>query len=405
MPNFDTLTTSQNRTLLESQIKPGLVINPLTIENFQLFSGVHRSLIDQETGERKGVNGYAVVTNFFLNGLWSEHPISDADRRLLMALESSTVFRSMNGYGVVIKQGNRYQAIDSRYFWYLVDDNGDQIGSVVMYPYSSTNEEFPNRARVVISNNANRSMEVREYVFQGVTLGRVIGTNTVAGDVIAWGDGANDYDNIRYLINELNKRLDKNSILLDRHSSPHLMGPPNAFQKRDPKGTSGQESDNSQFKYNEEGMYLPVDSQGVDYKYLTWESEAELNKFQVSTVLNLIHIETGIPATAFGISSATGDSGLSLERQMFAALAKVRRWQRDIEDAIEHIGIDDLQWPRDPFGSYSEKVNQVIQLISAGLITPDEGRKLLGIKGPAPIITTEDSDNDSNNTQNVGNTS
>ena len=392
------LTTSYSRQLLESQIKPGLLLNPITLKYTQLYLGIHSTQVDEQ-GNQKGVNGYEITTNFFLNGLWSEYPRTAASNTLLSALEDSTIFRSVNGYGVVVNQGTRFKAIDSRYYWELVDEKGEKIGSVVAYPYSSTNEaEFPNRIKVCISKDDNRQIEVREYTFEGITIGRLLSNTTERGDIIAWGNGISDYSNLEWLVNELNKRLDKNSVLLDRHSSPHLMGPPTAFQKRDPAGNTGQESDNSEFKFDEEGMYLPVDSQGGEYKYLVWEANAELNKFQLNRVLDLIHVKTGIPATAFGISSQTsGDSGLSLERQMFAALAKVRRWQRDIEAAVENINVTDLSWPKDPFASFSEVVNQQIQLVGAGIISADEARSTLGYAGTAP----EQEDNNNDNTENM----
>ena len=381
-----TLMTSENRQLLESQIQPGLILNPITEEYYRLFKGKDQTQVDQETGQLIGVNGFEIVTQFFQNVLWAQYPHTSASTRLLQALETSTEYRSINGYGVVVVQGNSYRAIDSRYYWALVNNVGELIGSVVAYPYSSTNQDaLPDRVKVCISQDETDTIQVREYHYSGVTIGQNISVDNVQGDIIAWGDGKSDYTSLKWLMQELNNRLNKNRTLLDRHSNPHLMGPPNALApKTSQGGQTGNESDNAQFNYDEQGMFLPTDGE-QEYKYLVWNANAELNKFQLNRILDLIHMQTGIPATAFGISSqTTGDSGLSLERQMFAALAKVSRWQRDIETAVESLGVTDLQWNPDLLGTFASRVQQNIQLVQSDIISRDEARADLGYAGNAP---------------------
>lgn len=356
--------TLSNRNISFEQIQRNFIVNPISEENQRLYFG-----------DANSVNYYAILTNFYVNALWGQYPQTAAPNELLAALECSTIQRSINGWGAVVKFGEAYEAVNTRYYWRAIDlETGRQAGHVLMFPYNDESDQtrghVPNKIRVISYRFGDGAVRVQNFDFSGSTLGNSVG-DSMTGDssIVVWGDGVNDYDNVKWLVNELNKRLTKNSSLLDRHSSPHIQGPPIAVNT---------DSGRSQVNIDQEGSFLPVDNPNNEYKYLTWDSQGSLSTFTIDKVIDLLHLQTGIPMSAFGMVRNTA-SGVSLERQMFAALAKVRRWRRSIEMSVAEMDITDFQWPNDPFAGWRETLEGEQILVQSGIISPEQSMARLGI--------------------------
>lgn len=365
------------RQLKRTDIHTGTILQAIPNTNELLFAGPSDS-----------ANFYAIVTNFYSNAIWGTAPRDIARRNILAAFEEATRQRSINGIGVVLRQGEQYRSINSRYYWQLVDETtGLPIGSVVGYPYyvgptQGIAVSLPNRIKIVIQADSDTFAEVTEYMFSGVTLGLPAMDEAATipdAQIVAWGDGINDYEDMKSLICELNKRFTGNSKILDRHSNPHLMVPQSGVTTDD----EGQQS----FDYNSDGMSLPIEKDEPEYKYLTWDANASLSQYQLSTTIDLLHMTTGVPATAFGLSAGSGNSGVSRERQMFAAISKIQRIRRAIDDAFIRFGIDTVAWASDPFMSFNEAIDSEGKLVTMGIISRDEARARLGIEGKAPDLS------------------
>lgn len=352
------------RTILRTQIKRGFIVNPLPAENQNLYVAV-----------ADGVNYYAITTNFYRNALWGQYPSVEADDGLLLAFEGASVQRSINGTGVITASEGRYEASETRYHLGIRDpETGLLEGHVIFYPYSSNDQNIPDRVRSVIWMIGTSNIVIQDWEFAGASLGAPGRLSTVNGHLLVFGDGVDDYTNIKFLVRELNKRLNKNSALLDRHSSPHIQGPASAV-------TTNAEG-NPQVNINEDSAFLPLDPDGPDYSYLTWDQPYQMATYQLDKVVDLLHLQTGIPIAAFGLAPNNQVSGISLDRQMFGALSKVRRLRREVERAIAVLGIEDVVWPADPFASYNENIDGEVKLVNAGISDPAQSAERLNIDAP-----------------------
>ena len=355
------------RTILDSEIKRGFTVTPLNAENAELYRAISGG----------GVNYYSIATNFYRNGLWGQHPDTEADVELLESLEYASIMRSVNGTGVVICSQGSYQSVDTRYHWGMRNPaTGLTVGHVVMFPYATSEQAFPDRIRVVSWVAGTPTLEVSTWTYEGASLGMLQSSENVEGQLVAIGDGVDDYTNMKWLVTELNNRMRRNSALLDRHSSPHIQGPSSALSSHD--------DGSPRFNINQDAAFLPKgEDTSQNYEYLTWDPNAALAQYQVDTLRDLLHLETGVPSAAYGLAATNAPSGISLDRQMFAALSKIRRLRREIERALRSVSVSDLIWPQDPFASYNENVASEIALVGAGITSAQEAADRLGVSPPA----------------------
>lgn len=353
-------------------IAPGLIVRPQSDANEKLFRG-----------DGESINYYAVVTDFYVNGLWGQYPRMNEDRvDLLRAFETATQDRSINGYGGVMVSGDQITPLNSRYLFPLVNELSNRIGWVAMFPYVSDTAQrsktaLPDAIRVIIAQDDRPIGIVRDYSYSGSTLGPRRTEMAVPLVLATFGNGISDYTNMKFLVDEINNRVSKNKIVLDRHSNPHIQGPNSATPRpqEDDQGNVTQMG----FQFNEGGMFLPRDNEEGGYEYLSWDAKSELGRLQMDRIIDLLHVVTGVPASAFGLRPVGNTSGTSLERQMFAAISKVRRWRRDIQQAAMLLGVEELDWVEDPFADFQERATIEIQLVSSGIVSVEEARRRLGI--------------------------
>ena len=392
------------RSIKLSDIKPGALLSPGSSVNSMRYKGTNLK-----------INFYELITEFYHDGLWSYYPQTNAPRELLEAFETATDERSINGFGAVLGSGDKYHSIDTRYLWVLQDDEQMHIGWVVGIPYSSGNDPMIGRVNqpsfnaigtvadrikiIVWETGAPLGVEY-DYEYTGATLGNLLNSNGLPVNIAVFGNGKNDYDRCVWLIEELTNRFEKNKVVLDRHSNPHLMGPESAA----PRETTDSEGEKVRqgFEYKEDGMFLPLDEEGkAKYDYLVWDPKIDLTQLQTDRIVDMLHIITGIPATAFGLPNAANKaSGTSLERQMFKALSKIKRLRREIEGGLEAFGQFNYKWVDDPFITARERTEYVRELYKEGIITTQEARELsfIGLAGmPQELRRIQET---SENTQN-----
>lgn len=320
--------------------------------------------------EVEGMNFYRTVTEFYVNAMWGQLPRTSAERDLLQAFTDSTVQRSVNGYGAVLSLDGRHYVPNTRWLFRWEDD-GIEKGWIMGWTWrdSTSNYFYDDMIRLFIYEHGKGIIIVKDFEYQGNSLGRMIGESMVPGMAAIWGNGFDDYRPMHDLVDWFNSRLKRNKELLDRLDSPHMQGP--AAAKNEQGGVD----------LDPEGSYLATTPDDGDYSYLTWDSNQPLNEHTLRTFIDMMHYATGVPGTAFGLTTHGGDSGVARERQMFSALSKVRRWRRDVEDALETFGVTDLAWVNDPFMSYKENVESETMLLELGVISVEECRERLGIEG------------------------
>lgn len=338
----------------------------------------------------EGLNFYKVVTEFYNNAMWGQLPRTNGEKEILHAFELSSTQRSINGYGAVLMVNDRHYIPDSRYLWRWEED-GILVGYVIGWPYLRKPDSIAaDGIRIFIWQHDRELLTVQDWALRGTALERRLQQYNPPGRVAVWGNGQSDYPPMVDLVNWFNTRLKKNTEMLNRFANPHLVGPSEALDER------GVMSLNT-----EEGSFLATsDKDAKDFSYLTWDANQPLNSQTVGSLLDALHMITGVPATAFGLQHAqgSGNSGVSRERQMFSALSKVRRLRRNVEDAMEMFNITEIAWPDDPFTTWQEQVTAELQLLAASIITPEEARERLNL-GPPPAGFDPQQDREENEDQ------
>lgn len=322
-----------------------------------------------------GINFYEIVSEFYQDAVFGQLPRTTADAELLKAFESSCIQRSINGYGAVIQSGTNHFVPSTRYVWKW-EDEGIPIGYVAGWPFKSdVTKPSADRIRFFIYQEGRELLEVQDYVLEGSALGAHLKTQNTPGVLGVWGNGKSLYPAIDDVLAWYNTRLEKNNQILDKFSNPHLQGPESA---KDEEGRLNID--------NEHGSYLArSDKEDPEFSYLQLDADQPLNQQTLGNLLDALHLLTGVPATAFGLSSASGDSGVSRERQMFKAISRTRRWRREIETALEAFQVSDVAWVDDPFITWQAHVETELALLTAGVTSPDETRERLNIGGAAPV--------------------
>lgn len=377
-----------------SDLRNGTILSPA--------SGANRA---RYLGDETHINLFRVITQFYGNAMWGQWPRTTAPREMLAALEAASTERSINGYAALLETNGSYHAPDTRYLWRLLDDQDRPIGWAVGWPYASGNAQvitrrfakgdvepaFVDRIRLVTVMDDAPMATDRVFVYSGASLGKLMGIQPLQARLAVWGNGIDDYMAAVPLVTELQNRVDRTGTLLDRHSSPHLQGPDMTADT--PEATPEGGRTLPAVRLNEDGMFLPTDGQEGEYKYLTWDPNATLAAYHTDRIIDLLHIVTAVPSQAFGLGNIANASGVSLERQMFAALSKVNRQRREVERAAETFGQFSFDWVEDPFASFTERVELEVKLVEAGIISPAVAATRLGIENAqsepkAPAFTT-----------------
>ena len=391
------------RAVRVDEIGPGLILTPMDNKNKNRYLGIDRTPISATDSVEQRINYFEMATDFYHDGLWSYYPETKAPDDMMYAFEQASDERSINGFGAVVESMGQWYSIDTRYLWILHDKEQRHIGWLVGIPYSLQDlqrnyvrasapsfrpySHIVDRMKLIAWEFGKEMGMEHEYEFHGGSLGRRYSTMPVNVKVAVFGNGKNDYDRMQWLVEELERRLSHNSSVLDRHTDPHIIGPEEA-KPRIEKDAQGNDVKKG-FTYNQKGMYLPEGGSPDSGKwgYLTWDPNVSLNQLQTDRIIDMLHIVTGIPASAFGLPSAIqATSGVSLERQMFKATSKIKKLRRELQMAIKAFGDYKLEWVDDPFLTARERAEYVGVLYERGIISTPEARKLsfLGLKGDNP---------------------
>ena len=386
-------TAAQGAKLANSQLYAG-DLSPLFNITGDDYNGL-KSYTDAEKQSIIYLNEFRRVSEFYTNALFSEPPTGLVNIARTV-LEQATRYESVNGYGFItaeLAEGNQIRlfAVDPVNADILFDETGfRQLGYLIAYPYhigftsQATERRIPNRIDIILWSADGSLNERRTYQYNGASLGALLEVQPTA-IIGMWhfGNGVSDYADIYDLVRELCIRVTGQARVLNRHSSPHLVGPAPLPL---PNATPGQPAlPGPAPVYDSRGMYLPVTSrEAPEYKYLTWEAGLTANRQQIEFILERLSAITGLPNATVGVAIAVAESGAAKERQLFTALSHLRRLQQQIETVIEAMqqvvpGLveGDFTWPYAPFDDFQARAGAAAGLVGQGIIDAAVARELL----------------------------
>lgn len=341
------------------------------------------------------INWYRRITNFWQDALWGDVPslsspvgdveLAPADLNVLI---DASKWRSIAGYGVLVRNAGTVRSINSVNYRPVVDpaDKTLVTGHIIGMPYrqdpspNDNDDAFPDRIRFWLIEASGGGQQV-DFHYSGATVGALIESVDIPDLFCAtFGDGVSDYTDVFSVVKALENTISRRHTTLRRFSSPHIYGPPGATErqmneeKRLIKQVWEQDEDGTP-----ETIYFPVSGGDEKVEYLVWDADLDASFNHENSLLDSIHVTTSIPLTAFGLASATGDSGVSRERQMVSALRKARRLRVEVESAlVQTYGITGVEWPEHPFGVTSYDVDNALKLLAAGVFDTEQVRRYLG---------------------------
>ena len=345
---------------------------------------------------------YRRITSFWVDGLWGRPP-AGVPEDVVDVMARATRHRSVGGYGIVAVEGGGRLRVIPPASWHPVIDprDGDNVlGHIVSWLWASGDDPdqygaVPDRIDLLLFS-IEGSVNVRQtWELSGFQLGQLLEEQPAGLErVVVWGDGRSDYLDVESLVNELEYRLNFTKRLIDWHGNPALVGPPLAGSKSQPTQPErdAYEADQLEPKFDQRrqgvgGGYLAIEGDQVVPSYLTLDTKLPDSVQLMNFLVDQITTTTGIPTGSLGVADQAaqmggtdGQSGVSRERQLFAAVARLRNLRRECESAVELLaGMADIDWPPESFSSWSEMTGPVLDLLNAKLIDPASAADLLGI--------------------------
>ena len=326
--------------------------------------------------------------------LWGEVPGVTSDNsgmtawleqnaaELWQTLEQTTRDLAITGYGCLLIQGSSIRVVNST-FWQPVvaaDDAGQRTGNLLAYPYHSPaaardGGKPPDLLRVTALPLDGSPATVSTYALAEGKVGALL-AQTEAADlkaIYAFGNGVSSLQGLGPALRELCVRYTAASRVMNRHTSPHMTGPPDSTLLTDAEAYKGT------------GMYLPRTDDQNDYAYLTWTSELTAVFSQIDRLNRQLALLSG-PA-ALDLSGA-GESGNARQALLWQSTARAARIRRDLENillraiplAAEATGTLTIDWPDVSFAPWAERAASMATLTKEGVITAAEARAELGIR-------------------------
>ena len=140
--------------------------------------------------------------------------------------------------------------------------------------------------------------------------------------------GLDDYSDMIDPVREIEKRLARNSSILDKHEEPDMIIP---------AGTAEIDPLTGEAVFVGGGRYIEVDEGQAKPEYLVWDAQMIASFGQVDALLYQLCLISEISPAALGdIKHGIAESGSALKRLMLATLAKVNRIRLRVDPAIKN---------------------------------------------------------------------
>ena len=289
------------------------------------------------------VNLFRKISNFWKDMLFAFPPIVDAQSRgenrniddliqkILRASTNVAIDTSRYGTGVYLftqDENNefRVEAVEALYWFPVVsvEDPRKILGDIIAVPYTSQPDRkdtvHHDRIRVsrfiigqpatiqIFKMEGNILQGQLEKFEQGVVEQRPIVTVPNGYELDHYGES--DYLDLLDLVSEMNRRISSNSVVLDRHTNPHMQGPRSAIKVV-----------NGKAQIDIAGSYLPLDEDDQRAEYITWDADLEANFTQMQRVMDLFFAMSNTSATALGMQDQGTNSttGAALRKQLYSS--------------------------------------------------------------------------------------
>ena len=347
------------------------------------------------------VNWYRRISSFWSGALWSQPPMFEQPlpESWVPPLIAASDQRSAKGIGVVRLSGERLTPVDTSHYFPIVDPMDVTVTThhVIAIPFASKGalgsfREPADRISITVypidpeiptstapragaaetgkpPSPARGSVVTDVYILDGDSLGRRVSRRPTAWQTIAtWGDWTSDYVDPKPILDLFEERLSKVHVSLNHHNEPHIAGPAAAMP------AAGQ----SMLAWSE-GMFLPRDREDPPWEYVQPGADGYIPSFtELRWLEDQLHILTSIPATVFGKAEdqRAQVSGAARERQMYAALQKIRRLRAEVLPALRALtgSSAPIDWPDDPFATYHERADTLVKLAQAEIISAEQAQ-------------------------------
>ena len=301
-------------------------------------------------------NSYRKVAKFWVDMLYAEPPnmrVSNTSVQDFIGRHRDNVVRVMmlagigatvEGVGIVVSLNPGEVGFVNACNWYPGVDAGNQEAIVqhnLVYPFIEGDVEAPNRVKVVTIEGTR--LESRVFSYEGNNLDgsafeidtRTVPENAVVAVYHEASEslyGESGYIDMYPLVEELNRRFQKNSNVLEKHSDPNMQVPASTLNGEDGEQQTIPLGDG-------EGKAIAVNEGDPDVKYVTFDGKLEASFEQIDKMKNELFEVTALSPAIFGDMQnlGTADSGAALKRLTLPTTQRLKKLRRYHEEAIRSL--------------------------------------------------------------------
>jgi len=331
-------------------------------------------------------NYFNAVSRFYSDAMLAELPNLPNTQHSL--IENATQHWAVAGECTFVVSGGVIRAIRPDYVHPQTDeyDRDTVTGYLFVFPLRTieTQQRFYNantyaqRARVIEYDavTGNAYLAERNYRF-GFVDDEPKGEQIAIEQVIWVNTGDSVYRHIRGIVREITIRLNILQQFLNSVSQSILQIDKDAIADGIlMRGFTQQELNNivsrglgltvtPPFIGEEGARYIERGGQGLE------ESLSYLRM-----LLGQLGVLSGVPDYVFGVQ--LGRPADETERVLFTAQSRINRFRRDIERAMDMLGMS-IEFLGEPFVTRSQRTAHIIELFEKGIATLDETRTALGL--------------------------
>ena len=335
------------RFLAVGELRPGVTLSFLDAEperqyfnNYRVGDPLAMLAQDREQNDPLIINLFRTVADYYIEDVLSGLELDGISDRQMSQIRQSIYFALLYGACPVMRIRDIGLAVSPRGFWPLLD-RGENIGSVIVVPYSTTSMSgaitsgpaMPDRA-LALEIIRGREGTLYDAPYSGVTMGSVDWRRfaTIAAVGVVDG-GIPMFPSIRPIVEACDAMMQASVKIVRRHAAPHIQVPPSCILY--------DEQGNPSLPINtEEGTIFPVNFQDKDVQYVSLEADARLMQFTFTALLTQLSALTGVPLAAFNIATMPRlESASGLSRFQSTAQDRSRHILHSVISAYAEIGI------------------------------------------------------------------
>lgn len=364
------------------------------------------------------------ASNFMSSAVLSELPtgtadteagtawLTDNDLLLDRTLRRGTQYWSVFDTGIWTAEPGLITAINPLYYYRVGTPEQPDVlaGHIIAQPYRQLDEterlnpmatRVPNRIRVLRHYQGQSTVQVLHY--SGETVGEPITPEEaspitavcVAGEARSWYGGIKDTA-ARILIELTNLDQDFN---LFRNRIQYIPSSADAATRgeleRNNRPTNARAVRDEIMK--QVRPLIALDAEDVPPAGSNEELETSGLFEELRFLFDLYYIASGLPPSSFGIGIGRGESGIARETAQTGATSRASAYRRDLQRCLPELAVAAgmpgkamFNWTTPPFMTRSQRQADIIQLLNARIITPEQAANALGWEYQAqPTPTVE----------------